>query len=235
MSVKRGILSIETATKLCSAAYSVDGQILTYRVSDGTKPNHAETLAPFIEEILKSKEVEGMTPEAIAVSAGPGSYTGLRIGASTAKGLAFGYEIPMIAVPTLQIVAAATPNPDNHLICAMIDARRMEVYTALFDANLEPLSEDHAIVIDETFLQKQLKEQKIIFAGDGADKSRDIIQSSNVIFTDQVIYPTAMAMAPLANRLLKEKSFVDTAYWQPDYLKEYVAIVGKNKVLNNIK
>lgn len=235
MSTKRGILTIETATKLCSAAYVVDGKVVAFRQSDGTKPNHAETLAPFIDELLHSKEMEGFIPEAIAVSAGPGSYTGLRIGASTAKGLAFGYEVPMIAVPTLQIVAAAVDNPGNLPIVSLLDARRMEVYTASFSSDLAPLTDDRAMVIDEHSFAEELSEGPMLFVGDGAEKCRKVITSPNAIFTEDCIYPSAMAMAELAQKKLDKRDFVDTAYWQPDYLKEYVAIVGKNKVLNNIK
>ncbi len=235
MHTKKGILLIETATRVCSAAYAVSGDVLCERICTESNSNHATMLAPFVKEVLDEASSQGYRPEAVAVSAGPGSYTGLRIGASTAKGLAFGYDLPLIAVPTLQIVAAAVAplNPDRLRTRILLDARRMEVYTAMYDATLRPITQEEAVIVNASSFAEDLASGPLIFAGDGVSKCRDLLSHPQATFIDG-IYPTAMAMATPAQQLLEQEVFVDVAYWEPDYLKEYVAVVGKNKVLNNL-
>lgn len=236
MQSKEGILLIETATRVCSVAYSLKGELLAQRISSEAGANHAVQLAPFVQEVLTEAQAQGFAPEAIAVSAGPGSYTGLRIGASTAKGLAFGFEIPLIVVPTLQIeAAAAIPyNTQNLRIRSMIDARRMEVYTAMYDTDLRPLSDERAEVLTPKSFESDFALGPVLLVGDGAAKSKEIFTHPHAVFCDQEIAPTAMAMARLAQSKMEQRDFADLAYWEPDYLKEYVAVVGQNKVLNNI-
>jgi tRNA threonylcarbamoyladenosine biosynthesis protein TsaB len=227
------LLAIETSTKICSLVLSVDGKPVFERIhTDGA--SHAAQLGVFASEAVKQARKDHLKIEAVAVSSGPGSYTGLRIGVSEAKGLCYGFDIPLIAIPTLKILASQAlhraPCTVPPLYCPMIDARRMEVYAALYDAGLNEIRPVQADIIDENSYREQLAEHTVVFFGDGSDKCRTVIQSPHAVFIEG-IYPEAKAMIPLAEKALAEKQFVDVAYFEPFYLKEFQATVAKNKVL----
>ncbi len=227
------ILHIETSTSVCSAALSVDGKLVSDRISfDG--PSHAVLLAPFVDEILCDMRNQDIRPDAVAVSCGPGSYTGLRIGVSMAKGLCYGWNVPLIAINTLELLAysalKATTLDESSLLCPMIDARRMEVFSAIFDQHLQcvrPIAAD--IVDDKTYLP-WLENNSMLFFGNGADKCRIHITQPNAQFVTDIV-PKANEMIELAERAFLKGQFVDTAYFEPFYLKDFVATVPKNKVL----
>ncbi|WP_165024931.1 tRNA (adenosine(37)-N6)-threonylcarbamoyltransferase complex dimerization subunit type 1 TsaB [Dysgonomonas sp. ZJ279] len=227
------ILHIETATEVCSVAVSKDGELIFQR--EETKgPSHAVLLGTFVDEATKELRSKGLKLDAVAVSCGPGSYTGLRIGVSEAKGLCYGLNIPMIAIGTLKLMASAVAKKGlvdpAILLCPMIDARRMEVYDALFDSQLTLVRDVKADIIDETSFIEILKDQKIAFFGNGSAKCKDALQSPNAIFVENV-YPSAIDMVDLAEDVFAKKEFVDSAYFEPFYLKEFVATIAKNKVL----
>ena len=218
------ILNIETATPVCSVALSRDGALLAHRTS--TEHNvHSERLTVFVEEVMQECGFEFNMLDAVAVSEGPGSYTGLRIGASVAKGLCYGLGKPLISVKTLQAMAhgMSVQSPDeNALYCPMIDARRMEVYTALYDFNGNEIETTTAKVIDAESFQDILSQRKIIFAGDGMEKCKPVIQSPNALFLEQFRH-AAEWMIPLAEAKWTTRQFADTAYFEPFYLKEFQA------------
>ncbi|MDR1682359.1 MAG: tRNA (adenosine(37)-N6)-threonylcarbamoyltransferase complex dimerization subunit type 1 TsaB [Candidatus Symbiothrix sp.] len=229
------ILAIETATRICSVHLSLNGKNIFNRIHTG-EVSHASILGVFVAEAVKSARKNTLKIDAVAVSAGPGSYTGLRIGVSEAKGLCYGLDIPLIALPTLQILAAATilnsqfSILNSQLLCPLLDARRMEVYSALYDNELNEIRPAEAEIIDENSFKKYLEKQPVIFFGSGADKCRDLIQSPNAHFIDNII-PTAEAMIPLSDKAFADKAFVDVAYFEPYYLKEFQATVPKKQEL----
>ena len=228
------ILNIDTSTAVCSVALSNNQEIVFNKVSfDG--PSHAALLGVYVQEALDEAVKRGLKPDAVAVSSGPGSYTGLRIGVSMAKGLCFGYDIPLISLHTLDIMAseaiAQNGGDKDMLYCAMLDARRMEVYAAIYDAALKQRRPDSADIIDTESYKEFLEGNKICFFGNGAEKCKPVITHPNAIFLDD-IHPLASAMAPLALKAFEEKRFVDVAYFEPFYLKEFQATIAKNKVLN---
>lgn len=227
------ILNIDTSTLVCSLALSADGEILFEKTSfDG--PSHAALLGVYVEEALAVLKAKALTLDAVAVSSGPGSYTGLRIGVSVAKGLCFGYGIPLIGIPTLDILAATAiqqrPQPTGGLYCAMLDARRMEVYATIYDAGLNTVRATSADIVDEHTYSAYLEKETVCFFGNGAEKCRDVITSPNAVFIDG-IHPLAINMVPLTEKAFAEGKFEDTAYFEPFYLKEFQATVAKNKVL----
>jgi tRNA threonylcarbamoyladenosine biosynthesis protein TsaB len=216
------ILNIETSTNVCSVALSVDGKCVFSRMN-AEGMNHATLLSPFIDEAFRF--LAPAKPEAIAVSGGPGSYTGLRIGVSTAKGLSYGLEIPLIAVDTLEIMSLMAKNnmeklSENSLMCAMIDARRMEVYTAFYNLNGENVRIVSADIIDENSYSELLEDNTIYFFGNGAPKCKSVITHPNATFIDDIV-PLAENMIPLAEHAFLKKQFVDVAYYEPFYLKEF--------------
>lgn len=226
------ILLIETSAKICSAALAVDGKVVFSKKNDEGMA-HARLLPGFVDEVLKN--LGGAKIDAVAVSSGPGSYTGLRIGVATAKGLAFGYDAPLISVPTLELLAYTVKSSveveKDALICPMIDARRMEVYSQLFDADVKKAGETQAEIITEDSYKELLQTgKKIYFAGDGSAKCSGVITSENAVFVDS-IEPDAANMAELAERRLRNGEFVDVAYFEPFYLKDFVATQSKHKVL----
>lgn len=226
------ILLIETSAKICSAALVVDGKVVFSKKNDEGMA-HARLLPGFVDEVLKN--LGGAKIDAVAVSSGPGSYTGLRIGVATAKGLAFGYDAPLIAVPTLELLAYTVKSSveveKDALICPMIDARRMEVYSQLFDVDVKEASETQAEIITEDSYKELLQTgKKVYFAGDGSAKCSGVITSENAVFVDS-IEPDAANMAKLAERRLRNGEFVDVAYFEPFYLKDFVATQSKHKVL----
>jgi tRNA threonylcarbamoyladenosine biosynthesis protein TsaB len=221
------ILHIETATKICSVAVSNNGKILFSKENaDGF--SHSVSLGAFVDDAIR--QVENRL-DAVAVSEGPGSYTGLRIGVSLAKGLCYGLGIPMIAIPTLKILTAGLLSEENFRnknlkFCPMIDARRMEVYAAIYDEYLHEAEPNKPHIVDENFMEKYLAESQVVFFGDGSGKCKKTIQSGHAVFVED-IYPSASAMVQLAEESFLQKDFVDMAYFEPFYLKEFQATVPK--------
>ncbi len=225
------ILNIETATTVCSVSLAKDGEVLAYREqNDGY--SHAEMVSPFINEIMDELKLEAKDLDAVAVSEGPGSYTGLRIGVSTAKGLCFALDIPLIAVSSLQSMAleAAQKHADHDVFVPMIDARRMEVYTHQFDGDNKALTEIEAKVLDESSYKDELLTKRLLLCGDGSAKCKDLLVSENCTIDDSIL-PSSRSMASLSYRKFKAEEFVDTAYFEPFYLKDFVAGVPKVKGL----
>ncbi|MCM5661859.1 tRNA (adenosine(37)-N6)-threonylcarbamoyltransferase complex dimerization subunit type 1 TsaB [Galbibacter mesophilus] len=217
------LLNIETATTNCSVSVSEDGKILSLReVNDGGY-SHAENLHVFIKEALAEASVE--VPDAIAVSKGPGSYTGLRIGVSTAKGFCYAWEKPLISIPTLTILASQL-QADVYVV-PLLDARRMEVYSAVFK-NGEQVRETQAEIITADSFSEFLEKGKVHFIGDGAKKCEDVILHKNAVFSSEVAYPSAKEMAQLATNKYKIGDFEDVAYFEPYYLKDFVTTKPKN-------
>lgn len=225
------ILQIETATQVCSAALSVNGETIALKEL-AAQNIHAGSLTLFIQEVMKQAAVNYSDLDAIAVSKGPGSYTGLRIGVSTAKGICFAQEKPLIGIDTLQMMAQGflKLNPEyTGLVCPMIDARRMEVFTACYDHQLNQVSAVEAKIIDETSFQEELDQQLITFVGDGAMKCSETIVSANAAFSD-VNFNSASHMSTLAFNAFKQNAFEDVAYFEPYYLKDFVITQAKKKV-----
>lgn len=226
------IILIETATALCSAALAENGSIVSYRESSEPRA-HASKTAVFVKEILEERNLSAKDCSAVCVSMGPGSYTGLRVGVSTAKGLCFGAGIPLLAVGTLDILVmqAITEGilPEGcRYIIPMIDARRMEVYTAVFSDDGRQVEETAPLVVTGESFGRYLEEGPVLFIGDGAEKCRGTITSPNASFCQ--CCPKASAMLLPAIREYKEKRFKDTAYFEPFYLKEFVATSSKKKL-----
>ena len=220
------ILHIETSTKVCSVAISEDGQTL-FDKADFNGPSHAVSLGVFVEEALSFVDSHAIPLDAVAVSCGPGSYTGLRIGVSMAKGVCYGCDVKLIAIPTLQLQCVPVllyhdEIPDNALFCSMIDARRMEVYAAVYDRALNTVREIQADIVDENYLQEFLDKGPVYFFGDGAEKCKAKITHPNAFFVDGIA-PIAKNMCPLAERAIARDEYADVAYFEPFYLKEFVA------------
>jgi tRNA threonylcarbamoyladenosine biosynthesis protein TsaB len=240
------ILNIETATTVCSVSLAKDGDLLALKEINGDY-SHAENLTLFIEDVCKQANVKLSEVDAISVSKGPGSYTGLRIGVSTAKGLCYSLNKPLIAINTLQHLATSifshftnrienilnigillTPNSQlPSLFCPMLDARRMEVYCAVYDSTNKEVRPTAAEIIDEHSFSDLLENNQIVFFGDGAAKCKETLsKNKNAIFVDD-IFPSAKNMTHLSEKSFHEKQFEDIAYFEPFYLKDFVA--GKKK------
>ena len=229
------IILIETSTALCSVALAEDGAVTAYRESSAPKA-HASLTAVFIQELLSERELTLADCDAVCVSMGPGSYTGLRVGVSTAKGLCFGSGKPLLAVGTLDtLVAQATDvipsegeeSPGYRFIIPMVDARRMEGYTAVFE-NGRQITETAPAIIDENSFAEYLEQGPCLVIGDGAGKCADVSKHPNATFCQ--CWPKASAMRAPALAAYKEKRFEDGAYFEPFYLKEFVATVSKKKL-----
>ncbi len=235
------ILNLETATTVCSVSLAKDGELIALKEINGDY-SHAENLTLFIEDVFKQAGLKPNSIDAVAVSKGPGSYTGLRIGVSTAKGLCYSLDKPLIAINTLEHTAHAVakemkreytgrlseiPSLNNALLCPMIDARRMEVYCALFDRNNKCIMPTKALIIDGNSFSDYLKENKIFFFGDGSDKCYNILSELDNVFFFKDIVPSAENMIPLSEEAFNKKQFEDVAYFEPFYLKDFVA--GKKK------
>lgn len=218
------ILNIETATKNCSVTLAKSGVTISYREIAEEGYSHAEKLHVFIEEIISESEITFQDLNAIAVSQGPGSYTGLRIGVSAAKGLCYALNIPLIAIDTLQSLAAQIETTDG-IIIPMIDARRMEVFSASYDKNLNTLKSVAAEIITEESYVDQ--EDEIHFVGDGASKCKAFLNKSNFIFHDEIIYPSAKQMSLLSFEKYKKSDTVDVAYFEPLYVKDFMIMKKK--------
>jgi tRNA threonylcarbamoyladenosine biosynthesis protein TsaB len=232
------ILSLETSTKVCSVCLSNNDEIIAKRELFEAN-SHATHLTVFIQDIFSELSDYTLKDiDAVAVSSGPGSYTGLRIGVSVAKGLCYALKKPLIAITSLEALAHAAFNNaelmkttnSNTLFCPMIDARRMEVYTALFDADMKIQKNISAEIIDENSFQDVLSNHQIVFLGDGSEKCKETISHENAIFLEKTV-PLASNMVKLASKKYANNQFEDIAYFEPFYLKDFVATTPKKKVL----
>ena len=226
------ILLIETSTAQLSTALSEDGTVTASRIS-GEPRMQAALTAPFVKEVLDERGLKTSDLDAVCVGKGPGSYTGLRVGVSTAKGLCFGAGIPLLSAGTLDILVqeahrlGVVPEGCRYIV-PMVDARRMEVYTAVFTPEGRQLTETRPIVVEAGSFATELAEGPVLLIGDGALKCREVLTSPNARFADA--FPSALAMAPLAEAAYAEKRFEDVAYFEPFYLKDFVATVSRKKL-----
>jgi tRNA threonylcarbamoyladenosine biosynthesis protein TsaB len=236
------ILCLETSTEVCSVTVCKDGKVAELR-EDKSGKNHALLLTRFVEEVMNAGKLTFSQLNAIAVSGGPGSYTGLRIGVSTAKGLCYAAGLPLIAIPSLEAMAHHVINSfdipgiekrESLLYCPMIDARRMEVYASVYDHQMRKIRGIQADIIDHLSFEELFKEHKILFFGNGAEKCKSTITHANAVFLDN-IGTSASYMAGLAEKAYLSDSFVDVAYYEPFYLKDFVATIPtKNIFLSKI-
>ena len=224
------ILLIETSTAQLSTALAEDGVVKSFRICDEPRMQAALT-APYVKEVLGGLSVKDL--DAVCVGKGPGSYTGLRVGVSTAKGLCFGAGIPLLSAGTLDVLVSeahrlgVVPDGCRHIV-PMVDARRMEVYTAVFTPDGRQLTETAPVIVDASSFAAELAAGPVLFIGDGALKCREVLASDNAFFAEA--FPTAMAMAPLAEAAWTQKRFEDVAYFEPFYLKDFVATVSRKKL-----
>ncbi|MDR2936997.1 MAG: tRNA (adenosine(37)-N6)-threonylcarbamoyltransferase complex dimerization subunit type 1 TsaB [Rikenellaceae bacterium] len=232
------ILNIETGTEVCSVALTENGRLISLRES-GTGRQHARQLALYIDEIFRELDIDPHDLDAIAVGQGPGSYTGLRIGVSLAKGLSYGLGIPLIAVSTLGSMARVAledfeagvlelHHPDRLYLCPMIDARRMEVYAQVFDQALHPVTEVEAVIVDGTSYATLAAEREFVIFGSGAQKCADVMTMPNVHYVE--VAHSARGMAAFSDRAFQQGDFVDTAYFEPFYLKDFVVTTSAKKL-----
>lgn len=222
------ILCIETSTTMCSVCVT-DGDVVLAIKEINNGFSHAENLHVFIQDVLKEAGVTVKQLNAVAISKGPGSYTGLRIGVSAAKGLCYALQIPLISIDTLQSMAyaVASDKKEDILYCPMLDARRMEVYCAVYNKNLETLTPVNALVLDEKSIEVFNQNKPICFFGDGMPKAKQLLQLiKDAVFVDD-IFPSAQSMAKIASTKFTEKQFEDVAYFEPFYLKEFFTPVKK--------
>lgn len=214
------ILCLETSTTNCSVALAVDGKVKAIREENNKKFSHSEKLHVFIAEVLLESGLKNTDLDAIAVSKGPGSYTGLRIGVSAAKGLCFALDIPLISTPTLEVLAQLG-QVDDCFIIPLLDARRMEVYSAVFNSNLEQIRETKAEILTDTSYHEYLEKGITVFLGDGAAKLQELHAHKNAVFLEDK-FPSSASMAILANTKYKISDTEDVAYFEPFYLKEFM-------------
>lgn len=223
------ILSIETSTGVCSVAMSENGQCI-FKQEDHSGPNHAVSLGAFVDEALSFTDNHAIPLGAVAVSCGPGSYTGLRIGVSMAKGICYGRNVPLLAVPTLEVMSVPVllnhEIEDDALLCPMIDARRMEVYSAIYDRALNERRETRADIVNAGTYREYLDHHPVYFFGNGAAKCMETINHPNARLIDG-IDPLAKYMFPIAERKWVSEEFEDVAYFVPYYLKDFVAKTPK--------
>ena len=227
------ILNIETSTDVCSVAISDSGQVIVNK-EDHSGPNHAVKLGVFVDEALDFLDSHGLPLEAVAVSCGPGSYTGLRIGVSMAKGICYGRGVKLIAVPTLELMAVPVllgehPEQEDALIVPMLDARRMEVYAEVLDRSLKVVRPIQADIVDAETYKEYLVEHHVYFFGNGAAKCMETINHPHAHLVEG-IEPLAKNMAPLAEKRFVEGKFEDVAYFVPFYLKDFVAKMPKKLI-----
>ena len=227
------ILNIETSTDVCSVAISDSGQVI-FNKEDHSGPNHAVKLGVFVDEALDFLDSHGLPLEAVAVSCGPGSYTGLRIGVSMAKGICYGRGVKLIAVPTLELMAVPVllgehPEEEDALIVPMLDARRMEVYAEVLDRALKVVRPIQADIVDADTYKEYLDQHHVYFFGNGAAKCMETINHPNAHLVEG-IEPLAKNMAPLAEKRFVEGKFEDVAYFVPFYLKDFVAKMPKKQL-----
>ena len=222
------ILNIETATTNCSVSLSKEGETFALQEDNSKQYSHAERLHLYIDDLLKHNNIKPTELDAIAVSKGPGSYTGLRIGVSAAKGLCFSLDKPLISVSTLEALARQVKAEDG-LIVPMLDARRMEVYSAVFDASFNTVREIEAQILDAQSFASYLEKGKVYFIGNGVEKTKTLITHENAVFIEDKL-PSANEMSVIANNKYKKNDIEDVAYFEPYYLKDFVALKPKPKV-----
>ncbi|MGB6150721.1 MAG: tRNA (adenosine(37)-N6)-threonylcarbamoyltransferase complex dimerization subunit type 1 TsaB [Pricia sp.] len=220
------LLHLETATTNCSVSVAKDGHLLAIKEHNTPNYSHSEQLHLFIQKTLEEANLDFSDIDAIAVSKGPGSYTGLRIGVSAAKGLCFSLDIPLISIPTLTSMAHQANLGDADLgdvdfVIPVLDARRMEVYSAIFDRNLQQIRDTEAQIIDENSFAEYVAKGKVLLIGSGAEKCREILQHPNFTF-DTSIVPSAKEMASLSHKKFKASELEDVAYFEPFYLKDFI-------------
>ena len=234
------ILAIETGTDICSVALIRDGELIALRESDEER-NHAKKIAVFVDELLREYDIAAEELDAVAVSKGPGSYTGLRIGVSFAKGLCYGQNIPLVAVGSLDSLVEVAREDfeagiidiehwDNALLCPMIDARRMEVYTQLFDTDGVAQSEVEAKIIDTESFAEERKDRPFVIFGNGAKKCTEVLEGATFI----EVVPSARGMARIAEQAFAEGKTEDVAYFEPFYLKDFVVGTAKKSLLERV-
>ena len=217
------ILNIETATTNCSVSLSKNGETLVLKEDFNTKFSHAERLHNYIHYVLKDANIEPIDINAIAVSKGPGSYTGLRIGVSAAKGLCYALSKPLISVFTLESLAKEVLVDKDAIIVSMLDARRIEVYSAIFDSNYTQIRETQAQILTKTSFEKYLNKSKVYFIGTGEEKTKKLISHPNAIFVEGKL-PSASQMSYLAYQKFKKNDIEDVAYFEPYYLKDFIGL-----------
>lgn len=220
------ILHIDSSTTVCSVAVSEDSKVI-FEKQTLEGPSHATVLAPYVDEALSFIESHAIPLDAVAISSGPGSYTGLRIGTSVAKGVAYGRNVPLIAVPTLKLITVPTllfddDMPEDALLVPMIDARRMEVYAAVYDRALRPLREVQPDIVTADTYKEWLDRAPVYFMGNGTEKCKTVISHPNARFVDDA-HPLAKYMVPLAEKAFLDGKFEDLAYFEPFYLKDFQA------------
>ncbi len=231
------VLNLESSTDVCSVALAIDGKPAD--VMENTEGmNHARLMGVYVQEIMQRNRLDVDSLSAVAVSKGPGSYTGLRIGVSLAKGLCYAHQLPLIAVSPLQAMSAhvienrkklALPERSDLLFCPMMDARRMEVYTALYDGNNNEIEGVRSKIIDKNSFQDLLDQRPIVFFGNGSSKIREVIKHTNALFISE-IKTSAQFMCFLSEKAFENKQFVDLAYFEPFYLKDFIAGVPKKTI-----
>ncbi len=219
------IVNIETATKNCSVSIANNGQTIALKELNSGEYSHAEKLHEFIKQVVKEAGIQLTDLKAVAVSKGPGSYTGLRIGVSAAKGLCFALDIPLISVNTLQALALSISITDG-LVIPLLDARRMEVYSSVFNSKNKTIREVKAEIISADSFSDYLNTQKVYFVGDGVEKCKGIITHKNAVFIDDKL-PSANEMSVLSYKKFKINNMENVAYFEPFYLKDFVAIKSK--------
>ncbi|PIE86115.1 MAG: tRNA (adenosine(37)-N6)-threonylcarbamoyltransferase complex dimerization subunit type 1 TsaB [Bacteroidia bacterium] len=223
------ILNIETSTSVCSVSIGNGGKLTDFEEAEGQK-THASQLTVFIDKLLKRNRLKIQDFDALAVSKGPGSYTGLRIGVSTVKGIAYAANLPVLAINTLDAMVSGFVKTalqmkwetKNHIICPLLDARRMEVYACMRDFQMNEIMETQAIVIDENTFSKLLQQKKIYFVGNATEKVSTVLQHKNAIFISDFL-PSAKHLVGISETAFMNKQFVDVAYFEPFYLKDFVA------------
>ena len=218
------ILNIETSTTNCSVALLVNGEHIVLKEDNSSSYSHAERLHVYIDEVLTSAQISRDELHAVAVSKGPGSYTGLRIGVSAAKGLCYALDIPLISVPTLEILAHKVALQKGYIV-PMLDARRMEVYSAVFDTNYKFIEPTSAKVLDTSSYNDILQNQPVYFVGNGVEKTQSIINHPNAHFDAH--FPSAQQMCGLSFSKFQAENFENLAYFEPFYLKDFIAIPSK--------
>lgn len=214
------ILCLETATTNCSVGIAKDGELLILKEDNSKNYSHAEKLHVFIDEVLKEMKIKANDLDAIAISKGPGSYTGLRIGVSAAKGLCYSMDIPLISVPTLDLLAIQLKDEEGVFV-SMLDARRMEVYSAIYDSQINQIRDTQAQVLDESSFKEYLDKSRVHFIGNGVAKFEDICKHPNAIFHTQK-YPSAREMAEIVENKYQKSDIEDVAYFEPYYLKDFI-------------
>lgn len=220
------ILNIETATTNCSVSLSKKGETVVLKEDYNSSYSHAERLHVYIDEVLREANITADKLDAIAISKGPGSYTGLRIGVSSAKGLCYAADKPLISIPTLEALTHQVKIEEG-IIIPMLDARRMEVYSAVYDANHSQIRETQALILEANIFDDYLEAHKVYFIGNGVEKAKEIINHPNAIFIEDKL-PSANEMSSLSYTKYKKSDIEDVAYFEPYYLKDFIAIKSKS-------